>query len=276
MQELKRQTVVKQYASTDGLAARIRLHERYNTNPEGWWAWVFRQMHEAIGEGRKEVLEIGCGRGDLWKQNQPNLPARWNIRLSDASPAMIQAVMALELSGLREISLKDAREALSAQTDVDAVIANHMLYCLTDKDRRICLAQARDRLVHRQGVVCASTNSLRHMRELWALIEEFNPALERAVEDIRSQLSFPAFSAENGVEQLREYFSTVDWKEYECIYKVDDAELLSGFALSFPPLQEALPSEEERASLKEFLDKLIKTRGDITITSASGIFIARP
>jgi len=43
--------VAQQYASNNLLGMRIRLHNRFSTNPQGWLPWVFEQISPA-GEFR--------------------------------------------------------------------------------------------------------------------------------------------------------------------------------------------------------------------------------
>jgi hypothetical protein len=37
--------LVEQYKTASNLNARIRLHQRFSTNPYGWHRWVFDQIH---------------------------------------------------------------------------------------------------------------------------------------------------------------------------------------------------------------------------------------
>ena len=75
-----------QYKTATNLTSRIDLHLAYSTNPYGWFCWVFDQLalpHEA------KILEIACGRGDLWAMNVNRVPQKWDIILTDLSEEML-------------------------------------------------------------------------------------------------------------------------------------------------------------------------------------------
>ncbi|MDM0578913.1 rRNA adenine N-6-methyltransferase family protein, partial [Clostridium perfringens] len=55
-----------QYIDSRNLNVRIKLHEMFSTNKQGFHEWIFRQLN--LKENIK-VLEIGCGPGALWYKN---------------------------------------------------------------------------------------------------------------------------------------------------------------------------------------------------------------
>lgn len=57
-----------QYAGADKLAARIRLHDQFTVSYIDLHRWIFDIMLAGIGS-RGRILEVGTGRGDLWKKN---------------------------------------------------------------------------------------------------------------------------------------------------------------------------------------------------------------
>lgn len=61
------QDLLEQYKNSTNINIRIKLHEKYSINPIHWFEWMFSQYH--LDNGMK-VLEIGCGNGELWQQNQ--------------------------------------------------------------------------------------------------------------------------------------------------------------------------------------------------------------
>jgi len=70
------------YQHASRLDARIHLHAKYSTNPQGFHAWVFEHLHLSP-TCRCRVLEVGCGSGRLWQENQHRIPAGWDLTLSD-------------------------------------------------------------------------------------------------------------------------------------------------------------------------------------------------
>ncbi len=78
-----------QYKDSSNLDARATIHQRFSTNPYGWFNWVFDKL--LVLPEDASILELGCGHGLLWKENVSRIPAGWNITLSDLSPGMLDA-----------------------------------------------------------------------------------------------------------------------------------------------------------------------------------------
>jgi hypothetical protein len=77
--------IAEQYRDASNLNARIQIHRRFSTNTYGWTRWLFDIIGAAAGP---DVLELGCGQGNLWAQNLGRVPADWRITLTDFSPGM--------------------------------------------------------------------------------------------------------------------------------------------------------------------------------------------
>jgi len=63
--------VKHQYATADNLSTRISIHDKYSTNKMGFGKWIFSNYK--IGKSAN-VLEIGCGTGDMWKNREEEIP----------------------------------------------------------------------------------------------------------------------------------------------------------------------------------------------------------
>ena len=79
----------KQYQNASNVSARIKLHKLYSVNKEGWFPWIFGEMHLRPG---MKILELGCGNGALWAENSDRIPSGkgTEIVLSDISGGMLQ------------------------------------------------------------------------------------------------------------------------------------------------------------------------------------------
>jgi hypothetical protein len=89
----------EQYHDASNFAARVRLSARFKTNPGNFHRWVFERLH--LGPASR-VLELGCGPGLFWPSNLDQIPADWDITLSDFSPGMLrdaERVLASRASG---------------------------------------------------------------------------------------------------------------------------------------------------------------------------------
>ena len=77
----------EQYRAPDNLTARMALHERFSTAPQGWQRWVFDQVGLSA---ERRGLELGCGPGRLWIENADRLPPPLALTLADQSLGMVR------------------------------------------------------------------------------------------------------------------------------------------------------------------------------------------
>ena len=80
--------IIEQYKNAKNLNDRISLHEKYSTNKQGWFNWLFNQIDFSKVN---RLLEVGCGNGKLWQENRIDLRNR-EIFLSDISEGMVEEV----------------------------------------------------------------------------------------------------------------------------------------------------------------------------------------
>jgi len=152
----------EQYQDAANLNARIALHQRFGTANIGWHPWVFEQL-DLPTEAR--VLELGCGPGLLWGQNLERLPPGWQVTLSDFSLGMVeQARRSLAPSGYPfTFGQLDAQALPFVDDSFDAVIANHMLYHVPDRQKTY--AEVR-RVLKPEGCFYAATMSRDNMKQV--------------------------------------------------------------------------------------------------------------
>ena len=253
----------QQYARPGNLEARINLHTRFSTNNYGWFRWIFD--HYRLPEPAR-LLELGCGQGILWLENQQRLPGGWEVILSDYSLGMLgEARRSLAvLANQARFSQVDAQALPFSSACFDAVIANHMLFHLPDRAR--ALGEIR-RVLKSGGTFFATTVGEVHMQEIEALRAEFqlDPLLGSAVSPL-------SFTLQNGAAQLCPFFTQVELLRYLDSLRITEAEPLADFILSTAP-QPLDPSQ--RHALIEFLHaKMIANGGVIEVAKDSGMFIA--
>src|SRR5579884_2810231 len=158
--------LAEQYRDGANLTARVELHRRFSTNPQGWLRWVFERL-AALGPGA--LLEVGCGTGELWWANRERLPAAWRVVLSDRSPGMLAGTRdrLADLMPHAGWLVADAQAIPCADDAFDVVVADHMLYHVPDRPR--ALAEFR-RVLRPGGWLLAATNGMAHLRELDELL----------------------------------------------------------------------------------------------------------
>jgi SAM-dependent methyltransferase len=264
--------VKQQYADDANLNARIALHKRFSTSDEPWTAWVFDRIAEIIREqpapdyvAPVRLLEVGAGPGNLWSENAERIPTDWQIVLSDLSPGMAStAKRNLAEANVQAGVMVASAEAVPVQSGAcAAVLANHMLYHVTDRAR--ALKEFR-RVLRSDGVLIAATNGEGHMRELHELAHRFDPT--KAAEDPVPR----KFSLESGERQVREHFSEVSVVRKDNMLVVTEVEPLAAYMLSGSP---TTVSPEQAVNLSAFLEEELAGEGVIRITPETGLLIAR-
>jgi ubiquinone/menaquinone biosynthesis C-methylase UbiE len=250
------------YKDASNLNARIELHRRFSTNKQGWNRWVFDQLN-LPPECR--ILELGCGPGDLWRENLDRVPAGWEITLTDFSAGMLQQAQEnLADSGRYfEFEIVDAQSIPYDDGSFDAIIANHMLYHVPDRAK--ALGEMR-RVLKAGGRFCTSTVGLGHMREMYEIIDRFDS-------DKKLQHTAPPFTLESGQEQLAPWFSQVTLRRYEDDLVITDAELLVAYILSLADARSVFV-DDKLIKLIEYLEQEIAAHGSVHITKDSGMFEA--
>jgi SAM-dependent methyltransferase len=250
-----------QYRSDANLAARIALHRRFGTNPVPWAAWLFD--HLDLPEDAC-VLELGCGRGDLWVDNRDRLPPRWRPTLSDLSSGMVDvARRRLDGAGIEAtFSRADARSLPFATGAFDAVVANHVLYHVPE--RRRALAEVR-RVLQPGGRFYAATNGREHLRELAHLTRLVAP--ETPIVNVADD-----FGLENGAAQLRPFFDEVVRHDYPDALMVTEVEPVVAYLRSswdVPVIDQA-----GWAAIRRHVADAVATEGAFRVTKSAGLFVA--
>jgi ubiquinone/menaquinone biosynthesis C-methylase UbiE len=256
--------LTKQYNNSRNLKARIEIHERFSTNKYDWQRWVFDHFYVPA---TANVLELGCGPGELWVRNRDRIPDDWHITLSDFSAGMVQeAEQRLRYCGHTFIFKQvDAQAIPFDDAHFDAVIANHMLYHVPDRAK--ALSEIR-RVLKPGGRFYAATNGETHMAELKTLVGEFNMV------DIARWDSFTinSFRKENGREELSPWFNSVELHIYENGLLITEAEPLVAYVLSTPVGMGF--NEEKTARFTALVQQRIDEQDAIAVTKSTVLFEA--
>ena len=222
-----------QYRDSANLDARLVLHRRFSTNTYGWYRWCFDRFDLPP---RADILELGCGPAYLWHEMIDRVQAEWTVSLSDLSIGMIglaqknlnglnQPALPLRFAlethvrhALRQVPFRfeviDAQSIPFADAQFDAVIADHMLYHLSD--RKSALAEIR-RILKPEGFFFAATVGETHIKEIPQLVQRFDLQLGS-----RDRVTQP-FTLENGERQILDFFSTVKLFRYPDGLRVTEA-----------------------------------------------------
>lgn len=244
----------EQYRDDTNLRARIDIHARFSTNPEGWHRWLFDRVAPRPGA---RILEVGCGPGELWRENADRIDPSWSLTLADRSPGMVEAARAV-LGDRAALAVADVEELPFADESFDVVLASHMLYHVADRPR--ALRELR-RVLAVGGVLHAATNGAGHMRELAELVgDDYARGFAGHIRD---------FGLETGREQLAAVFGEVDCRRYEDSLVVTEVEPLVAYVRS------SLRFAGSEQGLRTRVAAALGADGALRIGKQSGVLTAR-
>ena len=214
--------LAEQYKNASNLSARQRIYGFRTDAASSWPRWVFDQLDLPANA---RVLELGCGNGVLWESNADRILEGWEIVLTDMSPGMLEEAR----KALSRIERRFAFQTMNAESIsfpdscFDAVVANHMLYHVPDRNRAIGEVH---RVLRTGGKFSAATNGAGHLRELKDLIDAFVPT------PTETWSNDGPFQLDDGEAQLREHFSDVTVHRIGGELRVTEAQAIVDYALS--------------------------------------------
>ena len=249
--------IAKLYINQDTLSVRIDLHKKYSVNQYGWHNWVFDQF--AFGENMK-VLELGCGTGDIWIGREKQIPQNTKIILSDISPLMSgKAKDNLENNENFTFELFDIRKIPYNENEFDIVIANHILYHVTNPETALTEVS---RVLKPGGVFYASTLGENSLKELTDIYRKHEKKVKfYYAKDI-------SFSLDNGETLLKNHFSKIEKRLYIDSLEVTSAENLMDYILSYNDI----PKNIQKKILGEIKNEIEK-KGSFKIQKQQGMFV---
>lgn len=251
--------IAHQYSDASNLDARVALHERFSVNPRRFQSWVFETLRLAPGD---RVLDVGCGPGGLWVESSSRL-AGLAPTLVDLSPGTIAAARErLAVRPTQFTFLSADIQMLPFKDSVfDVVVANHMLYHVSDRTRALAEVW---RVLKAGGRFRAITNGERHMFELRQLAAQVpgdcNPFSGGE----------KAFSLENGAEQLARIFPRPTLLLFEDALEVTETEPMVEYLLSLSGSVNMCESDLE--ALRAVVQGEIDRNGAFHVTKAVGMF----
>ncbi len=248
-----------QYKDSSNLDARAMIHQRFSTNPYGWFNWVFDELLKLPNNA--VILEIGCGPAYLWHHCVNRIPAGWKITLSDLSDGMVDAAWRNLVVTGRPFKFQqiDAESIPYPEGSFDAVIANHMLYHVPDRVQAI---GELSRVLKPAGHLFATTVGQNHLWELHKWLEHAH--IDKSFEEFSR-----SFTLENGLEQLKSFFSKVTMSRYEDNLVVTEVEPIMSYIRSSIRASEL--AEDSILEIERNLEKELKENGSIFIRKDSGL-----
>ena len=253
------QSLSMQYKNATNISARIRLHRDYSVNQEGWFPWLFSNLHLKPG---MKILELGAGNGALWSQNLAKIPAGVTVVLSDISEGILaDAKKAIGQQPQFQYSVFNAQKIPFADNTFDLVIANHMLfYC----DNLAKTLQEVQRVLKPDAAFTCSTYSKKHMHEITDLVQSYNANIV-----LSSTNLYERFGLDNGRQILQPYFKDIVCHKYRDAIELSDSMPLISYILSCHGNQNSILLDHYQ-DFKQYVDQQVED--GFHITKDAGFF----
>lgn len=253
--------IIEQYKNAKNLNDRISLHEKYSTNKQGWFNWLFNQIDFSRVN---RLLELGCGNGKLWQENRIDLRNR-EIFLSDISEGMVEEVRN-KLGTDFNCIVADAEKIPFKDEYFDSIIANHVLFYLNDLNLGL---KEISRVLKPNGILYCSTYGKNHMKEITEIVQNFDSRI-----NLSNHSLYDIFGLENGESILKEYFFNIQRMDYKDSLEITESKPLIDYIMSCHGNQNEIlgPRLNE---FKEYIEELLKNSGKIVVTKQAGLFICK-
>lgn len=253
--------IIEQYKNAKNLNDRITLHEKYSTNKQGWFNWLFNQIDFSKVN---RLLELGCGNGKLWQENSIDLRNR-EIFLSDISEGMVEEVRK-KLGSDFNCIVADAEKIPFKDSYFDTIIANHVLFYLNDLNLGL---KEIDRVLKSDGILYCSTYGKNHMKEITEIVQSFDSRI-----NLSNHSLYDIFGLENGEDILSRYFSNIQRMDYQDSLEITESKPLIDYIMSCHGNQNEIlgPRLNE---FKEYIEELLKKNGKIVVTKQAGLFVCK-
>lgn len=253
--------IIEQYKNAKNLNDRISLHEKYSTNKQGWFNWLFYQIDFSRVN---RLLELGCGNGKLWQENRIDLRNR-EIFLSDISEGMVDEVRN-KLGSDFNCIVADAEKIPFKDSYFDTIIANHVLFYLNDLNLGL---KEIDRVLKSDGILYCSTYGKNHMKEITEIVQSFDSRI-----NLSNHSLYDIFGLENGEDILSRYFSNIQRMDYQDSLEITESKPLIDYIMSCHGNQNEIlgPRLNE---FKEYIEELLKNNGKIVVTKQAGLFVCK-
>ena len=255
-----------QYRDSSNLASRISLHGSFSVNPIPWQEWVFSQIDLP---DEAEILELGCGSGNLWTENKPLDGEIWSLLLTDLSLGMVRETIG-SVQQWRHVlgAVADAANLPLCDDRFDAVISNHVLFHV--KNPAQALSEIH-RVLRTGGILYATTVGREHLLELREVLLLAKDIRADVMDDESAQV-LAGFTLQSGVEKAQDQFREVEVRVFDDWLEITDVEPLIEYVLSSSVWD---LKEEGICKLRDIVEKRIKNARSFRVRKHQGMIIAR-
>lgn len=259
MNAMNDKTLVQaQYECASNLNTRISIHDKYSVNKQGWGNWILSNYE--IDRGMR-VLELGCGSGSMWK-NQENIIAKCGeLVLTDLSEGMLDVAQG-NVGDLPNVIYRvvDIQNIPFEDNCFDIVIANMMLYHVPDLAKG--LSEVARVLKDNGKFYCATGGEHGIMEYVAEVLKPYGV-------DYRQVYNF---SLQNGAAKLFPYFFSVERLEYPDALEVTNLDDFVEYIFSGIMFPKACTLEREK--VKEIFQQNM-VEGILRVPKEGGMFVCK-
>ena len=252
----------EQYKSSKNLSARIVIHQKFRTNPESFYGWIWKNYE--INKPVK-ILEVGCGTGEFWQENNSKLASGSEVLMTDFSEGMVEKAKSKINFDNIKLEVADIENLPYPDDSFDIVMAHHVIYHAADKDKAISELK---RVVKPDGFISITTNSERHMLNVYTIAH--------SIDDNFSMVrNIDGFTEEDADEMLKNHFSNIKKEVYEDMLEVDDLEFMIEYIKSTTEPRKIYLKEDFYDKYSEIVKRDIDEKGHFDILKRSPLFICK-
>ena len=235
---------------------RYSLYERYGTSGQRWHEWLFKQL--PLGPGM-QILDVGCGHGNVWHGSWREIPEGCQITLLDKEKDGLQFLHGIYLERRRELAegvafsflCEDAEEWECPAAGYDLILAGHLWSYIRERER--LLGKLRRGLAEKGRLVSTFTSQV-SVRDVNRLLE---PVLHRKVLEAYEE------RRQGFVEQMEGlfagWFGSMSRKSFQNGLRIEQSEELLRYLCNLDGELEARirPRESE---VRKYLQELARQR----------------
>lgn len=210
------------YRDPTKLESRIDFYQEYGRrkSKHDWYSWVADNISLSNSD---QVLEVGCGSGNLWQQGEWEVNPAEEVIISDISDVMVYKSHEKLHSEFPEFQFAclDVHDIPFDDEVFDVVIANHVLHLVENLEESI---NEISRVLKSDGTLYSTTKYQHNFRGIDNILQNFG--INKNINDIDQ------FEVNEAGRKLSHLFSSVHERLFKEVYNIgkEDVDALVSFA----------------------------------------------
>jgi len=252
----------EQYKSSNNLSARIAIHQKFRTNPESFYSWIWNNYEIKTPI---KILEVGCGTGEFWLENHSKLSTDSELIITDFSEGMVEKAKSKINFDNIKFEVAEIDNLPYPNDSFDLVMAHHVIYHAVDKDKAISELK---RVVKSDGFVTITTNSEKHMLNVYTIAHSID-------ENFSMVRNIDGFTEEDADVILKKHFPNITKKIYEDMLEVNDLDVMIDYLKSTTEPRKMNLRDDFYEKYSNIVKHDIEEKGHFDILKRSPLFICK-